>query len=136
MPWSSFYEHWILSQLFFSSFTFIKRLFSSSLLSAIRVVYHNYLSFLNFYWHRRYWGYGSYYNVTSVYLKLCLMLECTSCSRRLLFQLKLQSIMEYKDYNATWNIRMLTVYTYGWIITWNQDFWEKYQQLWHADDPL
>ena len=38
MPWSSFSECWALSQLFLSSFTFIKRLFSSSSLSAIRVV--------------------------------------------------------------------------------------------------
>ena len=32
------FEHWVLSQLFLSSFTFIKRLFSSSSLSAIRVI--------------------------------------------------------------------------------------------------
>ena len=39
MPWSSFSECWFLSQLFpLSSFTFIKRLFSSSSISAIRVV--------------------------------------------------------------------------------------------------
>ena len=42
MPWSSFSECWALSQLFHSpfslpSFTFIKRLFSSSSLSATRV---------------------------------------------------------------------------------------------------
>ena len=36
MPWSSFSECWVLSNLL--SFTFIKKLFSSSLLSAIRVV--------------------------------------------------------------------------------------------------
>ena len=34
MPWSSFSECWSLSQLFHSSFTFIKSLFSSSSLSA------------------------------------------------------------------------------------------------------
>ena len=35
MPWSSYFECWALSQLFsLSSFTFIKRLFSSSSLSA------------------------------------------------------------------------------------------------------
>ena len=39
MPWSLFSECWALSQLFLlSSFTFIKRLFSSSSLSAIKVV--------------------------------------------------------------------------------------------------
>ena len=46
LPWSdgtgchdlSFFECWALSQLFHSSFTFINRLFSSSSLSAIRVV--------------------------------------------------------------------------------------------------
>ena len=39
MPWSWYFECWVLSQLFsLSSFTFIKRLFNSSLLSAIRVV--------------------------------------------------------------------------------------------------
>jgi len=35
MPWSSFSECWALSQLFHSSFTFIKRLFSSSSLSGV-----------------------------------------------------------------------------------------------------
>ena len=43
MPWSSFSECWVLRQLFHSSFTFIKRLFSSTLLSAIRVVSSAYL---------------------------------------------------------------------------------------------
>ena len=38
MPWSSFFECWILSQVFHSFLTFIKRLFSSSSLSAIKVV--------------------------------------------------------------------------------------------------
>ena len=38
MPWSYFSECWALSQLFHSPFTFIKRLFSSSSLSAVRVV--------------------------------------------------------------------------------------------------
>ena len=38
MPWSSFFECWVLSPFSLSSFTFIKRLFSSSSLSAIRVV--------------------------------------------------------------------------------------------------
>ena len=37
MPWSSFFECWVLSQLF-HCLTFIKRFFTSSLLSAIRVV--------------------------------------------------------------------------------------------------
>ena len=47
MPWSSFSECWALSQLFqLSSFTFIKRLFSSSSLSAIRVVSSAYLRLL------------------------------------------------------------------------------------------
>ena len=48
MPWSSFYECWVLSQLL-SSFTFLKRLFSSSL-SAIRVVSSAYLKLLIFDW--------------------------------------------------------------------------------------
>ena len=39
MPWSLFFECWVLRQFFsHSSFTFIKRLLSSSSLSAIRVV--------------------------------------------------------------------------------------------------
>ena len=46
MPWSSFSECWALSQLF-HSFTFIKRLFSSSL-SAIRVVSSAHLRLLIF----------------------------------------------------------------------------------------
>ena len=49
MPWSSFSESWALSQLFHSLlFTFIKRLFSSSSLSAIRVVSSAYLTLLIF----------------------------------------------------------------------------------------
>ena len=42
------FECWVLSQLFHSSFTFIKRLFSSSSLSAIRVVSSAYLRLLIF----------------------------------------------------------------------------------------
>ena len=46
-----FFECWVLSQFFsLSSFTFIKRLFSSSLLSAIRVVSSAYLRLLIFLW--------------------------------------------------------------------------------------
>ena len=49
MPWSLFFECWVLSQLFDSPlFTFIKRLFSSSLLFAIRVVSSAYLRLLMF----------------------------------------------------------------------------------------
>ena len=48
MPWSSFSECWALSQLFHSPLTFIKRLFSSSSLSAIRVVSSAYLRLLIF----------------------------------------------------------------------------------------
>ena len=57
LPWSygtgchdlRFFECWVLSQLFsLSSFTFIKRLFSSFLLSAIRVVSSSYLRLLIF----------------------------------------------------------------------------------------
>ena len=51
MPWPLFFECWVLSQLlYFSSFTFIKRLFifSSSSLSAIRVVSSAYLRLLIF----------------------------------------------------------------------------------------
>ena len=44
MPWSSFFECWVLSQLF----TLIKRLFSSSSLSAIWVVSSAYLRLLIF----------------------------------------------------------------------------------------
>ena len=48
MPWSLCFECWVLSQLF-HSFTFIKRLFSSSSLSAIRVVSSAYLKLLIFF---------------------------------------------------------------------------------------
>ena len=49
MPWSSFFEYWVLKSAFsLFSFTFIKRLFSSSLLSAIRVVSFAYLRLLIF----------------------------------------------------------------------------------------
>ena len=48
MPWSLFFECWVLSQHFHSPFTWIKRLFSSSLLSAIRVVSSAYLRLLIF----------------------------------------------------------------------------------------
>ena len=49
MLWSWFSECWALSQLFpLSSFTFIKKLFSSSSLSAIRVVSSAYLRLLTF----------------------------------------------------------------------------------------
>ena len=48
MPWSSFSNCWALSQLFHSPLTFIKRLFSSSSLSAIRVVSSAYLRLLIF----------------------------------------------------------------------------------------
>ena len=49
LPWSSFFECWVLSQLFqLFSFTFIKRFFSSSSLSAIRVVSSAYLRLLIF----------------------------------------------------------------------------------------
>ena len=48
-PWSLFSECWALSQLFsLSSFTFIKRLFSSTSLSAIRMVSSAYLRLLIF----------------------------------------------------------------------------------------
>ena len=49
MPWSSFSECWVLSQLFhFSSFTFIKRVFSSSSFYAMRMVSPAYLRSLIF----------------------------------------------------------------------------------------
>ena len=49
MPWSSFFECRVLSQLFsLSSFTFIKRLFSSTSLSAIIVVSSVYVRLLIF----------------------------------------------------------------------------------------
>ena len=38
MPWSSFFEYWVLPFFPLFSFTFIKSLFSSSSISAIRVV--------------------------------------------------------------------------------------------------
>ena len=48
MLWSLFSECWALSQFFHSPFTFIKRIFSSSSLSAIRVVLSAYLRWLIF----------------------------------------------------------------------------------------
>ena len=52
IPWSSFSEYWVLSQLFHSPLYFyqegIKRLFSSSLLSDIRVVSSAYMRLLLF----------------------------------------------------------------------------------------
>ena len=48
MPWSSFSKCWALSPLFHSPLSFIKRLFSSSSLSAIRVVSSAYLRLLIF----------------------------------------------------------------------------------------
>ena len=48
MPWSLFSECWALSQLFHSPFTYIKKLFSSSSLSAIRVLWSAYLRLLIF----------------------------------------------------------------------------------------
>ena len=48
MPLSSFFECWVLSQILRSPLTFIKRLFSFSLLSAIRVVSSVYLTLLIF----------------------------------------------------------------------------------------
>ena len=48
MPWSLFFKCWVLSQHFTSLFTFSKRLFNSSLLSAIRVVSSAYLRLLIF----------------------------------------------------------------------------------------
>ena len=47
MPWSLFSECWVISQLFHSPFTF-KRHFSSSSLSAFRVVSSGYLRLLMF----------------------------------------------------------------------------------------
>ena len=49
MPWSWFLECWVLNQLSLSSFTFIRRLFSSTLLSTIRVVSSEYLRLLIFF---------------------------------------------------------------------------------------
>ena len=48
MSWSKFSECWVLVKFSHSSFIFIKRLFSSSLLSAIRVVSCAYLRLLIF----------------------------------------------------------------------------------------
>ena len=48
MPWSQFSEYWALSQLFHSLWLFVKRLFSSPSLSAIRVVSSAYLRLLTF----------------------------------------------------------------------------------------
>ena len=48
IPWSLVLECWVLSQLFHFSFTFIKRLFSSSSLSSIIVVPSAYLRLLIF----------------------------------------------------------------------------------------
>ena len=46
MPWSQFIECWVLSHLFYSPLTFMKRLSISSSLSAIRMVSSVYLSLL------------------------------------------------------------------------------------------
>ena len=46
MPCYSFFECWVLGQIFHSSFIFIKRLFSSSLLTVIKVVSSAYLRLL------------------------------------------------------------------------------------------
>ena len=48
MPWSSFFECWVLSQLFHPPLSLSLRLFSSSLLSAIRVVSSAFLRLLIF----------------------------------------------------------------------------------------
>ena len=48
MPWSLFSECWVLSQLFHSTLSLSSRLFSSSSLSAIRVVSSAYLRLLIF----------------------------------------------------------------------------------------
>ena len=48
MPWSSFFECWVLSQFSTLLFTLIERLFSSSLFSAIREVSSAYLRLLIF----------------------------------------------------------------------------------------
>ena len=48
MPWSWCFECWVLSQFSLPFFTFIKRLFSSSLLSGIRLVSSAYLRLLIF----------------------------------------------------------------------------------------
>ena len=61
MPWSSFSECWVLSQHFHSPLTFIKRLFSSSLLSAIMVVLSAYLRLL-------------------LFIRAIFLLACDSCS--------------------------------------------------------
>ena len=47
--WSLFFKCWVLSQLFHSPLTFFKRLFSCSLLSAIKVVSSEYLRLLIFF---------------------------------------------------------------------------------------
>ena len=49
MTWTSFFGRWVLSQLFHSSFIFIKRFFSSCSLSAIRVLSSAYLRLLVFF---------------------------------------------------------------------------------------
>ena len=46
MPCYSFFECWVLGQIFHSSFIFIKRLFSSSMLTVIKVVSSAYLRLL------------------------------------------------------------------------------------------
>ena len=71
MPGFSFFECWLLSQLF-HSFTFIKRLFSSSSFSAITVVSSSYLSLL-------------------LFLFAILIPACASCS--------LAFLMMYSTYN-------------------------------------
>ena len=48
MPWFLFFEYWVLSRVFHFPFTFIKRLFSSSSISAIKVESSAYLRLLIF----------------------------------------------------------------------------------------
>ena len=98
-PWSSFSECWALSQLFHSSFTFIKRLLSSSSLSAIRVVSSAYLKLLVF--------------LPAILIPLVLLpAQRFSWCTLLLLLLSLQSA--YKLNNNLW--QTIIIYNKLWII--------------------
>ena len=90
MPWSSFFDCWVLSQLFFSlsSFTFIKRFFRSSLLFAIRVVSFAYVRLL-------------------VLLPAILIPACASSSPAFLMMYSVHKLNKYGDNIQPWRTHFL-----------------------------
>ena len=83
MPWSSLFECWVLSQLFDSSLTFIKRLFTSSSLSAIKVVSSAYLRLF-------------------IFLTAILILSCASSSRAFLMMYSSYKLNKQGDNTQPW----------------------------------